>query len=108
MSKASAVMYSIANIFNWIALILAVVGIVLSILGGTNAVPDIAQAGMGWGTLVYFIIMLLAALVIIWMVRKAKAKGTSKAWDILFIVLGVLSSNVFYILGGIFGLVARK
>ena len=108
MSKASAIMYSIANIFNWISLICAVIGIVLSILAGLNVVPDAAAAGLGWGTLVYFIIMLIAAIIIIAMVRRAKAKGTSKAWDVLFIILGALSSNIFYILGGIFGLFARK
>lgn len=108
MSKASAIMYSIANIFNWISLICAVLGIVLSILGGLNVIPDAAAAGLGWGTLVYFIIMLIAAIIIIAMVRRAKAKGTSKAWDVLFIILGALSSNIFYILGGIFGLFARK
>ena len=37
---------------------------------------------------------------------RSKAKGSSKAWDVLFIVLGVLGANIFYILGGIFGLVA--
>ena len=108
MSKASAIMNSIANIFNWISLICAVLGIVLSILGGLNVIPDAAAAGLGWGTLVYFIIMLIAAIIIIAMVRRAKAKGTSKAWDVLFIILGALSSNIFYILGGIFGLFARK
>lgn len=108
MSKASAIMYSIANIFNWISLICAVIGVVFSILGGLNVIPDAAAAGLGWGTLVYFIIMLIAAIIIIAMVRRAKAKGTSKAWDVLFIILGALSSNIFYILGGIFGLFARK
>ena len=108
MHKASAVMYSIANIFNWIALIFAVLGIVVSILGGANIVPEIREMGFGWGYLVYFIIMLISCIIIIAMVRRAKAKGTSKGWDVLFIVLGVLSSNIFYILGGIFGLVARK
>lgn len=108
MHKASAVMYSIANIFNWFLLILAVLGIIFSILGGTNVVPEMAQAGLGFGTLAYFIVVLISAIIIIAMVRRAKAKGTSKAWDVLFIILGVLSSNIFYILGGIFGLFARK
>lgn len=108
MHKASAVMYTIANIFNWIALIFAIAGIVLSILGGTNAVPSLKEAGFGFAYLVYFIIVLIACLIIIAMVRRAKAKGTSKGWDILFIVLGVLGSNIFYVLGGIFGLFARK
>ena len=108
MHKASAVMYTIANFFNWIALICAIAGIVLSILGGANIVPEIAAKGFGWGGLPYFIVVLIACLIIIAMVRRAKAKGTSKGWDVLFIVLGVLGSNIFYVLGGIFGLFARK
>ena len=104
MGKASAVMYSIANVFNWIILILSVVGIVFSILGGLH----VYESGFGWGYLVYFIIVFLVALVTIAMVRRAKAKGSSKGWDILFIVLGVIDFNVFYILGGIFGLCERR
>ena len=105
MGKASAVMYSIANIFNWILLFLSLAGIVLSVLGGINVIN---YNGLGWGTLAYFVIVFLTTLVIIWMVRKAKAKGTSKFWDVLFIVVGVLSANIFYILGGIFGCCERR
>ena len=112
MQKASALMYTIANIFNWVSLICALLGIVFSVLAIAGVGPelkDIPLIGViGVGSLVYFIVMLLACIVIIWMVRKAKAKGTSKGWDVLFIVLGVLSDNIFYILGGIFGLIARK
>ena len=108
MSKASAIMYSIANIFNWIMLIVAILGIVFSILGDIGVVPEMAANGLGFGTLAYFIVVLIAAIIIIAMVRRAKAKGTSKGWDVLFIILGVLGSNIFYILGGIFGLFARK
>ena len=108
MSKVSAIMYSIANIFNWIALIMAIIGIVFSILGGVNVIPEAAQAGLGWGTLVYFIIMLISAMIIIWMVRRAKAKGTSKLWDVLFIILGILDWNIFYFLGGLFGVIAPR
>ncbi len=105
MGKASAVMYSIANIFNWILLILSIVGMVFSILSGANIYH---VDNLGYGTLVPCIIVFLTTLVIIWMVRKAKAKGTSKFWDILFIIVGVLSTNIFYILGGIFGCCERR
>ena len=108
MHKASAVMYSIANLFNWIVLICALAGIVLSILGGTNLVPAIREAGFSFAHLAYFVITFIASLILIAMVRMAKKKGTSKGWDVLFIILGVLGSNIFYILGGIFGLFARK
>lgn len=108
MHTASKVMYSIANIFTWILAITCVAGIVMCILGMTNAVPDLKAAGFNSGYLVYFIIVLIVSLITIAMVRMAKAKGTSKAWDVLFLVLGILGANIFYILGGIFGLCERK
>ena len=108
MHKASAVMYSIANFFTWILVILSIAGIVLSILAMANVVPDLKAAGFGAGYLVWYIVILIVSLITIWMVRKAKAKGTSKGWDVLFIVLGVLGANIFYILGGIFGLCERR
>ena len=99
MHKASYVMYSIANFFTWIVVIFSIAGIVLSVLGGINAVPAIRKAGFGWGYFVYFIVLLIVSLITIMMVRRAKAKGTSKAWVVLFIDLGVLGANIFYILG---------
>lgn len=104
MGKASAVMYSIANIFNWVILVLSILGIVLSILGGLGA----TNTGFGFGHLAYFIVVLVFAIIAIWMVKKAKRKGTSKGWDILFIVIGVLESNIFYVLGGIFGVCEKR
>ena len=56
--------------------------------------------------LIAFSIALFFSLLLIMMVRIAKARGSSKAWDFLFIILGILSGNIFYILGGIFGLFA--
>ena len=110
MGKASRVMYSIANFFTWILAILAIVGIVFSSLAiaHVNMGDAVDLSKFGVGTLVAFIIILLVSLITIAMVRRAKAKGTSKAWDVLFIILGVLGGNLFYILGGIFGLVARN
>ena len=115
MEKASKVMYTIANIFNWIIAIMAVAGIVLSALMMANIIkvdadlPQIAgiQVG-GLASLVYCIIVLLFAILAISLVRIAKDKKSSKGWDVLFIVIGVLEQNVFYILGGIFGVIARR
>lgn len=108
MHKASYVMYSIANFFTWIVVLLSIAVIVLSILGGANVVPALREAGFNWGYMVYGIVLLIVSLITIAMVRRAKAKGSSKAWDVLFIILGVLGANIFYVLGGIFGLFARK
>ena len=112
MSKASRVMYSIANFFTWIIVIICVVGIVFSIIGMVGKLPEgldpqIAKV-FGVGGLVGYIFILIVSLITILMVRRAKAEGTSKGWDVLFLILGIIGGNIFYILGGIFGLVARK
>ena len=109
MEKASRVMYSIANFFTWVLVILSIVGIVFSILTMTGVIQDNPELPLlGTASLVYLIIVLIVGLITITMVRRAKAKGSSKGWDILFLILGILGSNIFYILGGIFGIVAVR
>ena len=108
MGKVSAVFYSIANIFNWIIFIIALAGGIVSVLVMTGVVNwDWAQ-NFGWVSLVPCIIICIVCWVTIWMVNRAKKEGTSKAWDVLFIILGLVETNIFYILGGIFGLLARN
>lgn len=109
METASRVMYSIANFFTWILVLLSITGIVFSIL----SISGVAINGqtidyLGVGYLVYFIIVLIVALITISLVRIAKNKNSSKGWDILFLVLGIIGGNIFYILGGIFGIVAIR
>lgn len=107
METASKVMYTIANIFTWILVVLCVGGIVLSAL----SLAHILKATEAYGSvnlLVYYVVTLIIALVSISLVRIAKGKNTSKGWDILFIVLGVLGSNIFYFLGGLFGVIAPR
>ena len=110
MEKASRVMYSIANFFTWVLAILAIAGIVFSSLAIAHVSlgEGVDMSQLGVGTLVACIFVLIVCLVTILLVRKAKDKNSSKGWDVLFIVLGVLDGNIFYILGGIFGLVARR
>ena len=112
MEKASRVMYSIANFFTWILVIFSIAGIVLSILSMIKVVPlpddPTVKLILGAGGIVYFAIVLIVALITIAMVRRAKAKDSSKGWDLLFLILGILGWNIFYILGGIFGLVAVR
>ena len=109
MEKASRVMYSIANFFTWIIVICSIAGIVMCSLALANVIKDVPDIPfVGAGGIVYFAIILIVGLITIAMVRRAKAKGTSKGWDLLFLILGILGSNIFYILGGIFGLVARR
>jgi hypothetical protein len=60
------------------------------------------------GGIVGYSIILIVAIITIAMVRRAKAAGSSKGWDVLFLILGIIGANIFYFLGGIFGLVARR
>ncbi len=110
MEKASRVFYSIANFFTWIIVILSLAGIVFSIL----AIADIfdlfngALSEYGIGTLILFIVWFVVGLITIAMVRRAKAQGSSKGWDLLFMILGIVGGNIFYFFGGLFGLIAVR
>ena len=106
MEKASVVMYSIANFFTWILVIVSIAMIVLSGLSMAGILA--ANQAFGPGLLVYWIVVLIIAIITIALVRKAKGKNTSKGWDVLFLVLGILGANIFYFLGGLFGLIARR
>ena len=112
MEKASKVMYSIANFFTWIVVILMIISIVFSSLAiaGVNAdwVKELQANGMGLGSLIASIIVLIVSFITIAMVRRAKADDSSKAWDVFFMIVGIFGGNIFYLLGGIFGLVARR
>ena len=54
------------------------------------------------------IYVIIITIVVIVLTRKAYAKGSSKGWDIAFMVIGICGQNVFYFLGGLFGLIARN
>ena len=108
MEKASRVMYSIANFFTWIIVVLCIVGIVFSSLTIAEVIVNGDFNYLGAGSLTYFIVVLIVALITISLVRIAKNKNSSKGWDVLFLILGILGSNIFYILGGIFGIAAVR
>jgi len=109
MERASRVMYSIANFFSWIIVICCIAGIVISSLVLANVIKDMPDIPfVGSGGIVYFAVVLVFSLIAITLVRIAKDRRSSKGWDVLFIVLGVLGNNIFYILGGIFGVIAIR
>ena len=111
MEKASKVFYSIANFFTWILAIFFIAGIVFSSLKIANVfvIEGISEnAYYGIGSLITCIFMLIVCLITIAMVRRAKADGSSKGWDVFFIIVGILQTNIFYILGGLFGLIAPR
>ena len=115
MKNLSKVMYIIARIFNILeiilfAVLLVVLGIVPLVAGlqleDTDAkITAIATAGT---MIALFAVLLLVAIVVGILLMKAyKSLGTAeKRKHILMIVLGVLSENIFLVLGGIFGTVS--
>lgn len=110
MEKASKVMYSIANFFTWILLLTCIAGITVFSLMLTGVIKNTSSYGTAGliGAIIGLSIVLFFAFITILMVRRAKAKDSSKGWDFLFLILGILGGNIFYVLGGIFGLVANK
>ena len=109
MEKASRVFYSIANFFTWIIVLLCVAGIVFSALSLGDVFdlfPELNDYGVG--SLIGCIFLLIVSLITIAMVRRAKAQGTSKFWDVFFMIVGILGANIFYFFGGLFGLIAVR
>ena len=113
MEKASKVMYSIANFFTWIVVIISIAVIVIASLhlGGImkwDYPEGLPVQGSDISMIVVFGIFLVISLITIAMVRRAKADNSSKAWDFLFLILGIFGGNLFYFLGGLFGLIAVR
>ena len=110
METASRVMYTIANIFTWILIITGIFGIVMFSLMLTGVIENTSayEGASLVGAIIALSIVVFFSFITVLMVRRAKAKGSSKGWDFLFIIFGILGGNIFYILGGIFGLIAPR
>jgi uncharacterized membrane protein YhaH (DUF805 family) len=110
MENASKIMYKIANVFNWIELVLGAILAIVAILMGANVIkPDASSDPNGWIALLIVAIWFVAiALILILLTRRAYKAGTSKAWDICFLILGVISGDIFYFLGGLFGIIGSN
>ena len=112
MKNTSNKMYNIGRIFTIIELILGAIliplGILLLIL--VALIEDFYYAGAG-SLLGYGIWMLVGAILCLIFVAKAKKEladenNQNKTPFIITIVFGAIAGNVFYVLAGIFGLIA--
>jgi phosphoglycerol transferase MdoB-like AlkP superfamily enzyme len=123
MEDASRIMYKIANVLNWILLVLCVglmiAGIVFianptGILNGGNYTVNGAPAtaddirGAGITLVIIAVWCIIIDVLFIVFTRIAAKKDSSQGWDILFLVLGILSASIFYFLGGLFGVIAKN
>ena len=120
MSSASKIMYTIGRIFNIIAIVVTIIIVIIGIVGlaapdklagASEDLPD-ANAARAYGLVclitgaillvVYSIVCAIAGYA-----RRALNNGKKdKAPHILMIIIGVFG-DIFYLLGGIFGLVAE-
>lgn len=125
MKKASETMFRIGNIFTilYIALgaLLILIGIIVCVVGGVGiaaAQDDAAAAaaaallGSGGGCIGWGIYFLVTSIVCLVLVKKAQRELADESTQnrkpfIVTIVCGAIASNVFYVLAGIFGLIAE-
>ena len=123
MKVASKVMYIIGMISNVLLLICSIVIIVLSIIGLANpqlaeniqqeiqetGVPFAGLVGAGLGIGIY---LFIANLVVIFLARRAiknlNERNGRVGAHIVLLVGGVLCWDIFYVLGGIFGIIGSK
>lgn len=125
MKNASEIMHKIGRIFNIIAIpvfaVLIVVGLIMMIVGAAGAaaatteadqVAALATVSSGTSMMVTCIIFLVFEIIALVICTKKKAEidnGSNEvAPRVFLIVFGAISENVFYVLCGIFSLIARS
>ena len=120
MKNAANVMYKIARVFNIIAIVACALMVVLGVVfvtcsdmisgngGGETEAAVLIAAGAVY--IVIGLMELVVQIITVALVNKAiselNSDGDSKKMQIVMIVFGAIGS-VFYLLGGIFGLVAK-
>ena len=126
MKKASEIMFKIGNIFTIIYLVLGVIlfvigfissivsGVALAAASGDEAATAAAAAALGSAIGLIFVglYFFVTSLICLIVVRKAQRELANEATSnkkpfIVTIVCGATASNYFYVLAGIFGLIAE-
>lgn len=120
MKQGSSILYLIGNIINAIGIVLMVILGVICIAGAgsIDTVPDAYPTytleeyqaltkGVGVFLLVYAVICLIV-YILASKARKAVNNDTKELKPhIIMIVIGVIGSNLFYLIGGILGIVSE-
>ncbi len=113
MKTAARIMYTIGLIFSWIALLLLGVSVVLSglLVGGVVQAQEELPYPPTTLLVISIVFLVIYILVIVLGTRARRAIGNNQvniAPHILCLVMGAVSGDLFYFLGGIFGLVAES
>ena len=112
MRESSKTMYRIGRIFSYVLLGLSALLAVLHVILMCVYIADNTKGDWGseLGQLISTIIWMSFIVVMILLatnaINKTETDKSDKAPHITMIVFGALSGDVFYLLGGIFGLVA--
>ncbi len=122
MKKASSVLYLIGNILNGIGIVIyLLLGII--VVAGAGSINEVPEQYQGQYTVAEFqqiakaagIFLLICAVISIIVfilasrARKAVNNGSKEyAPHIIMIVVGVIGTNLLYLIGGILGVVAES
>ena len=115
MKNTSRIMFNIGNIVTICYLglggLLLLISIICFIVGGVSGDPAATASGVGClGWAIYFLVGSILCLVFVGKAKKELADESTKNNTpfIITIVFGAIASNPFYVLAGIFGLIAES
>lgn len=111
MKTAAKVMYLIGTIFAIIGFIFMIVLVVIGVIGLTNPDAQVEDSQMVAYIVTGIILSIIYLIAILIGNKGRKSLGNGKvniAPHVLSIVFGALGGDIFFLLGGIFGLVGES
>ena len=115
MKNTSRIMFNIGNIvticYLGLGALMLLISIICFIVGGVAGDPSITAGGvtcLGWA--IYFLVGSILCLIFVGKAKRELADESTKNNTpfIITIVFGAIASNPFYVLAGIFGLIAES
>ena len=115
MKNTSRIMFNIGNIVTICYLgfgaLMLLISIICFIVGGVSGDPSVTAGGatcLGWA--IYFLVGSILCLVFVGKAKRELADESTRNQGpfIVTIVFGAIASNPFYVLAGIFGLIAES
>ena len=115
MKNTSRIMFNIGNIVTICYLgfgaLMLLISIICFIVGGVSGDPSVTAGGatcLGWA--IYFLVGSILCLVFVGKAKRELADESTRNQTpfIVTIVFGAIASNPFYVLAGIFGLIAES
>ena len=115
MKNTSRIMFNVGNIVTICYLgfgaLMLLISIICFIVGGVAGDPSVTAGGatcLGWA--IYFLVGSILCLVFVGKAKRELADESTRNNKpfIITIVFGAIASNPFYVLAGIFGLIAES